>query len=139
MMRGVWSSVAELAVVQAQDLLGIGSEGRMNTPSSVGKNWRWRALPGSFTPQLAARMRANMGLFRRLLKDSGYPGMKILQFAFDRREADSVNYMPHNFPVHCVAYTGTHDNDTVLGWMENADPIDVANSKGYLGLHAEEG
>ncbi|MBQ5754074.1 MAG: 4-alpha-glucanotransferase, partial [Oscillospiraceae bacterium] len=66
MMRAVWSSVAELAVVQAQDLLGIGSEGRMNTPSSVGKNWRWRALPGGFTPQLAARMRANMELFRRL-------------------------------------------------------------------------
>ena len=66
MMRGLWSSVAELTIVQAQDLLGLGSESRMNTPSSVGANWRWRALPGAFTPELADRLRRNMKLYGRL-------------------------------------------------------------------------
>ena len=51
------------------------------------------------------------------------PGMKILQFAFDRTESgvlDAANdFLPHNYPVNCVAYTGTHDNDTTLGWYNN--------------------
>ncbi|MEX2143927.1 MAG: 4-alpha-glucanotransferase [Anaerolineales bacterium] len=46
------------------------------------------------------------------------PGMKILQFAFD--EDLNHRFLPHNYPENCVAYTGTHDNDTALGWFENA-------------------
>lgn len=52
-----------------------------------------------------------------LLKDSGFPGMKVLQFAFDAREAS--NYLPHTYPENCVVYTGTHDNDTTRGWYHN--------------------
>lgn len=66
MMRGVWSSVADLAVVQAQDLLGLGHESRMNTPSTLGGNWCWRALPGAFTPELAAKLHHCMELYGRL-------------------------------------------------------------------------
>lgn len=50
----------------------------------------------------------------RLLKDSGFPGMKVIQFAFDSRE--SSDYLPHTYPRNCVVYTGTHDNDTTRGW-----------------------
>ena len=50
----------------------------------------------------------------KLLHDSGFPGMKVLQFAFDARE--SSNYLPHTYPENCVVYTGTHDNDTTRGW-----------------------
>ena len=42
--------------------------------------------------------------------------MKVLQFAFDSREES--NYLPHNYNKNCVVYTGTHDNDTVLGWLD---------------------
>ena len=56
MMRGVWSSVADLAVVQAQDVLGLGHESRMNTPSTLGGNWCWRAEPGVFNSRLARRL-----------------------------------------------------------------------------------
>ena len=65
-----------------------------------------------------------------LLAETGFPGMKILQFAFDSRE-DS-DYLPHNYDHHCVVYTGTHDNDTVLGWAETAAPADVAFARRYL-------
>ena len=66
MMRSAWASVADLAIVQAQDLLGLGHESRMNTPSTLGGNWCWRALPGAFTPALAARLRRDMELYGRL-------------------------------------------------------------------------
>ena len=66
MMRAAWASVADLAIVQAQDLLGLGHEARMNTPSTLGGNWCWRALPGAFDEALAARVRLQMELYGRL-------------------------------------------------------------------------
>ena len=48
----------------------------------------------------------------------GLPGMKIFQFAFTNDPKDP--FLPHNYPGHCVAYTGTHDNDTARGWYESA-------------------
>lgn len=74
---------------------------------------------------------------RQLLADSGYPGMKVLEFAFDSRE-DS-DYLPHNYPKNCVVYTGTHDNSTVMGWFDSASEADVALAVDYLKLTKEEG
>ncbi len=53
-----------------------------------------------------------------LMARSGFPGMRILQFAFNRREGD--RFFPHNYPRACVAYTGTHDNDTLVGWFTSS-------------------
>ena len=74
---------------------------------------------------------------RQLLADSGLPGMKILQFAFDSREA--ANYLPHTYPRNCVCYAGTHDNSTLMGWKNDAAPADIAAAREYLGLNEEEG
>lgn len=74
---------------------------------------------------------------RLLLKGSGFPGMKVLQFAFDAREPS--NYLPHTYGRHCVCYAGTHDNTTVASWFDEADPADAAFSVRYLGLNTEEG
>ena len=57
---------ADLAVVQAQDVLGLGHEARMNTPATLGGNWCWRALPGAFTPELAQKLHDAMELYGRL-------------------------------------------------------------------------
>ena len=75
---------------------------------------------------------------KKLLRDSGYPGMKILEFAFDSRDAES-DYLPHRYPTHCVVYTGTHDNDTIQGWMASAPKKDVSFAKAYLRLSKREG
>lgn len=72
-----------------------------------------------------------------LRESTGYPGMKILQFAFDTREES--DYLPHNYDKKCIAYTGTHDNDTANGWLESADKKDVAHAIDYLKLNGEEG
>ena len=53
---------------------------------------------------------------KKLLSDTGYPGMKVLQFAFDGGDSD---YLPHNYDKKCVVYTGTHDNDTIVGWFNS--------------------
>ena len=68
---------------------------------------------------------------KQLLKDSGYPGMKVLQFAFDSRE-DS-DYLPHNYHPNCVVYTGTHDNDTLQGWYQALKEEDKEIALEYIG------
>ena len=75
---------------------------------------------------------------RELLRGAGYPGMKVLELAFDSRDTGS-GYLPHCYTPHCVAYTGTHDNDTIQGWMASAPAEDVAQAKAYLRLNPQEG
>ena len=67
---------------------------------------------------------------KEMLAESGYPGMKIMQFAFDSREPG--NYLPHTYPRNSVVYTGTHDNVTSEGWRSNASAEDVAYACRYL-------
>ena len=65
-----------------------------------------------------------------MLAASGYPGMKVLQFAFDSRE--SSDYLPHTYPRNSVVYTGTHDNTTTQDWQHSAAQTDVDNACRYL-------
>ena len=53
MMRAAWSSVADMAIVPMQDILGLGSEARINTPSTLGENWKWRATPEQIDTKIA--------------------------------------------------------------------------------------
>ena len=73
----------------------------------------------------------------KLLKNTGYPGMKVLQFAFDSREEN--DYLPYNYEKNCVVYTGTHDNDTLMGWTKSADEKDVKQAKDYIRANDSEG
>ncbi len=66
----------------------------------------------------------------KLVKKTGYPGMKILQFAFDA--TGESDYLPHKYPNNCVVYTGTHDNDTVNGWLATLNKKDLAFVKKYV-------
>lgn len=74
---------------------------------------------------------------KQLLKDTGFPGMKLIQFAFDSREES--DYLPHTYQKNCVVYTGTHDNDTIMGWFKTAPKESVKYAKEYLRLNKEEG
>lgn len=118
--------------------------------NTTAKGGRWKQGPGMalFTaveraigrkPIIAEDLGFLTESVHRLLQDSGFPGMKVLEFAFDSRDASGNTYLPHNFIPHCIAYAGTHDNESVLGWMETADASDVAYAKEYLHLTREEG
>jgi 4-alpha-glucanotransferase len=67
---------------------------------------------------------------RALLRDTGLPGMRVMQFGFD--SPDSLHH-PARYPEHCVAYTGTHDNDTTRGWFEKAPPEERARALEAVG------
>lgn len=109
------------------------------------KNGRWKEGPGI---ALFQKVEAAIGKkriiaedlgfltdsVRKLLKDSGFPGMKVLEFAFDTRDDNNNEYLPHNYPENCVAYIGTHDNETVQGWIRSADPKDIEYAVRYLKL-----
>ena len=70
---------------------------------------------------------------RQLLKDSGFPGMKVLEFAFDSRDSGSANdYLPHNYPENSVVYTGTHDNETLNGWFKSITKEEQQMARDYL-------
>ena len=69
----------------------------------------------------------------KLLEDTGYPGMKVLQFAFDSREAGDYN--PLNYGENCVVYTGTHDNDTLIGWYNAISPADRQSVRSYVKMN----
>lgn len=75
--------------------------------------------------------------FFKFKEESGYPGMKVLQFAFGGGDSE---YLPHNYNENCIAYTGTHDNDTIKGWIETTgDKKEIKNAEKYLPLSKDEG
>ena len=70
---------------------------------------------------------------RELVKDSGFPGMRVLQFAFDARDVGGEGeHLPHNYPENCVAYTGTHDNQTLTSWFSTISEDERQQVRGYL-------
>ena len=93
-----------------------------------------RKLPG--LPIIAEDLGCLSPRVQRLLDYVGYPGMKVLTFAFGGGD-DNV-HLPQNYQTNCVAYTGTHDNDTVLGWLAAQDENTVAHAKRVLGFDKAE-
>ncbi len=76
---------------------------------------------------------------RRLVKRTGFPGMKVLEFAFDASDRYGKNdYLPHRYDKNCVVYTGTHDNETLSGWIRNISPKQRRRVLDYLGLHTRD-
>ena len=105
------------------------------------ENGSWRKGPGydifkTFRQQLGkvSIIAEDLGYLTQsvmdLVENTGYPGMKVLQFAFDSREAG--NYLPHNYDKNCVVYTGTHDNDTIIGWYQAISKEDRELSLDYM-------
>ena len=77
---------------------------------------------------------------KRLVEESGYPNMKVIEFAFDARDTGNASdYLPHNYTNNCVVYTGTHDNETLLGWYSDITPEERHMVREYLwNFHDDE-
>ncbi len=85
---------------------------------------------------IAEDLGAPMDSVVQLLEDSGWPGMKVLEFAFDSKEPS--NYLPHCHKQNCVCYSTTHDNCPLMQWVEDAGEADVAFAKKYLSIREDE-
>ena len=111
--------------------------------SSDAKNGKWEKGPGYHLFETLQKMgltddiiAEDLGFLTESVKDlinrCGFPGMKILQFAFDSRDSSSNEHLPFNYPVNCVVYTGTHDNQTLCGWLNSIDKNEKQYLKNYL-------
>ncbi len=108
-------------------------------------NGRWRQGPGASIFHAVAKALGKVQIIAEDLGDFdtasragldalqnefGYPGMRVLQFAFGGRPADL--FLPHNYERQCVVYTGTHDNDTSVSWYEHAPETERDFARRYL-------
>lgn len=112
------------------------------------KNGRWLPGPGMKLFNAVKKELKNPNIIaedlgdidddvRSLLKESGFPGMGVMQFAFIS-DGDSV-HLPHNYSRHTVAYTGTHDNTTILGWLWESTPESRNYALSYCGFEGDWG
>lgn len=143
-MRRLAASFELFDTVRIDHFRGLESYYAIPYGAPNARNGRWREGPGlDFIRAIQKQFRGrqiiaeDLGFLtpgvRQLLRRSGYPGMKVLQFAFDTREES--DYLPHNYQKNCVVYTGTHDNDTMLGWLQTARRSDVRFARRYLDIH----
>ena len=102
----------------------------MPAAAATAENGRWRPAPGAAlfravrdalgaTPFIAEDLGEVTPAVRALRDEFGMPGMRILQFAFGG-DTQAAEFLPHRYVPNTVAYTGTHDNDTFVGWFEES-------------------
>ena len=135
-------------VIRIDHFRGISSYWSVPPEEKTARNGRWVPGPGmdlihriqTVFPDLLI-IAEDLGFLTddvlNLVRESGFPGMKILQFAFDDREPS--DYLPHTYPKNCICYTGTHDNTTIAAWFHEASDSNVQMAIRYLGLNREEG
>ncbi len=117
----------EQTAVKGKWVLGPGIDIFLNIKKNLGNLPIIAEDLGIITPQV-----------KTLLKSTGFPGMRVLQFAFGEESEDYLdsNYLPHNYSINTVVYTGTHDNDTTKSWFEDSSPdlkkqvLEYTNSDG---------
>lgn len=134
-------------VVRIDHFRGLESYWAVPYGETTARNGRWRKGPGE---SFITALRENLPQMDIIAEDlgfltpevielrtfSGYPGMKILEFAFDSREPSS--YLPHCYEENCICYTGTHDNATLRQWLDDAAPEDAAFAREYFSLGEDD-
>ncbi|MBQ9568150.1 MAG: 4-alpha-glucanotransferase [Lachnospiraceae bacterium] len=132
-------------VVRIDHFRGFDAYYRIPYPAENARKGRWVKGPGydlfdTMKKKLGDKqvIAEDLGLLTpsvlRLLKRTGYPGMKVLQFAFYAK--DESAYLPQNHIKNCVVYTGTHDNDTTLSWYRDLSAADRRFASEYLNIPA---
>ena len=141
----MWYSYKLYDVVRIDHFRGFEAYFSIPAASGKAKDGHWEPGPGM---DLFRTLQANLGKggvivedlglltdgVRALVKQTGYPNMKVLQFAFDEGDEGGANdYLPHNYNNNCVVYTGTHDNETLAGWFAGLSKQQRQQVRTYLG------
>ena len=91
------------------------------------------------TPIIAEDLGYVTDTVRKLVSDSGFPNMKVLEFAFDSRDSSgAMEYLPYRYKNNCVVYTGTHDNETLRGWIDSILPVERKEVCEYLDVRTKD-
>ncbi|MCL2796601.1 MAG: 4-alpha-glucanotransferase [Firmicutes bacterium] len=131
-------------VVRIDHFRGFESFFAIPAHAKTAKNGVWEKGPGkafikvinewfNSPPVIAENLGFLTPAVEELLKFSGFPGMRVLQFGFSKPDGSS-EHLPHNYERHLVAYTGTHDNDTSPGYFKAAPAAERQTAKAYLGI-----
>ena len=135
-------------VIRIDHFRGLESYWAVPYGAETAKDGQWRPGPGMKLVGVLASWFHDLSFIaedlgyvtpevKALLADSGFPGMKILEFAFDAHgESD---YLPHRCTQNSVCYMGTHDNDTVQGWLETMSEEDLDFASRYMHITEDEG
>ena len=147
--RYVGNALSKYDITRIDHFRGFESYFAIPFDSDTAKDGAWEKGPdtdlfdalkakfGDDLPIIAEDLGVITPAVRKLLKATGFAGMKVLQFGFN---SDSKNdYLPHNYDRNCVVYVGTHDNDTVMGWYENEDANAIKNAQNYLNFYKADG
>ena len=140
----LWHSFTLYDVVRIDHFRGFDEYFSIPAQDKTARNGRWEKGPGM---KLFNAIKANLGdrkiiaedlgfmtdTVRQMVKESGFPNMKVLEFGFDPGDRFGDNdYLPHNYDRNCVVYTGTHDNSTVSGWFKALSREERELVRGYL-------
>jgi 4-alpha-glucanotransferase len=141
-------ALAQADILRIDHFLAFSAYWEIAADSPGARHGRW--VPGPGQPLFDAMARAlgplpviaeDLGLVTpavRALRDAcGFPGMKILQFAFGGNGDGTHEFLPHNYRPNVVVYSGTHDNDTARGWWEHAPAVERQRAACYLGCDAD--
>ena len=135
-------------VIRIDHFRGFESYWAVPAGEETAKNGQWKKGPGMDLVGVLTSWFSDLSFIaedlgyvtpevRALLSDSGLPGMKILEFAFDAHgESD---YLPHRCEQNSVCYMGTHDNDTVMGWLSDMNEVDKKFASRYMHITEDEG
>ena len=142
-IRRIAGAVKLYDVLRIDHFRGFDEYWAVPAGDDTAKNGKWKKGPGidlvgllskefSDTQFIAEDLGEPSPTVVQLLKDSKWPGMKVLGFAFDSGEPN--NYQPHSYDKNCVCYTGTHDNAPIMEWYKDAKKQDRNYAKKYLGI-----
>lgn len=134
-------------VIRIDHFRGLESYWAVPAAEKTAVNGEWRKGPGlDFIERIKGWfcgieiIAEDLGILtddvRELLKNSGFPGMKVLQFAFD--ESGNSDYLPHKYDKNCVCYGGTHDNATIKEWLETGDKKEIEFAREYFGINKKD-
>ena len=143
----LWYSFKLYDMVRIDHFRGFDEYFSIPAATGKAKDGHWEQGPGmdlfhTLRQELGERsfIAEDLGLMtegvRKLVRDSGFPNMKVIQFAFNSADEGGANeYLPHNYSNNCVVYTGTHDNETLAGWFAGLDKKEKEHIRTYLGDH----
>lgn len=134
-------------VIRIDHFRGLESYWAVPATEKTAVNGEWRKGPGlDFIERIKGWfcgieiIAEDLGILtddvRELLKNSGFPGMKVLQFAFD--DSRNSDYLPHKYDKNCVCYGGTHDNATIREWLETGDKKEIEFAREYFGINKKD-
>jgi len=133
--------------VRIDHFRGLESYYAIAAEEKTARNGKWKKGPGmelirALQPICKGKrmIAEDLGIItdevRALVEKSGFPGMRVLQFAFLGDQ--NSPHLPHNYPANCAAYTGTHDNNTLLGYIWELDPSTRARVLQYFGYDGDD-